>query len=401
MASITVQNIRKSFGATPVLHDINLEIKDGEFISLLGSSGCGKSTLLRIIAGLEDESGGQLLIGGKSMKNIPPKDRSVSMVFQSYALYPHLTVFENIAMPLIMRKLGRLQRLPFVGRMIGDARGITKEIRDKVFTLAESLDIGSLLERKPSQLSGGQRQRVALGRAMVREPEVFLMDEPLSNLDTKMRAHMRTELAELHRSLGTTFVYVTHDQEEAMTMSDRVALMMDGEILQVSSPREIYRNPVHMKVAEFIGAPKINMLPCTSVGRGVADCFGLKMKTRQKAKNVGFLGIRPSRLKVQGRNSNGCPGQVVNVEDLGSSFLVHAILADSVRVISRLDSLAHIPAVGEQICLTPQEECGIFFDEDGWNVDNKNSRQMADTARPERVTESAGGYCALEPSVAV
>ncbi len=401
MASITVQNIRKSFGTTPVLHDINLEIKDGEFLSLLGSSGCGKSTLLRIIAGLERESGGKLLIGGKSMSNISPKDRGVSMVFQSYALYPHLTVFENIAMPLIMRKLGRLQRLPVVGKMLGNARTINKEILEKVTTLAESLDIDSLLDRKPSQLSGGQRQRVALGRAMVREPEVFLMDEPLSNLDSKMRAHMRTELAELHRSLGTTFVYVTHDQEEAMTMSDRVALMMDGEILQVSSPREIYRNPIHMKVAEFIGTPKINILPCSSIERGVADCFGFKIKTQSSAKNINSLGIRPSRLKAQPRDSAGCPAQVINVEDLGSSFLVHAIIADSVRVISRMDSRAHIPVVGEEICFTPQEDCGIFFDEEGWNVNNKSSRQMVDACQ-EQVSESADrGYYGLQPSAAV
>ncbi len=265
MASISIRNINKSFGTVKVLHDINLEIRDGEFISLLGSSGCGKSTLLRIIAGLEQETGGELLIGERTMDKVPPKNRSVSMVFQSYALYPHLSVYDNMSLPLVMRKLSRIQRLPLVGRMIGGAGQAHRKIREKVVALAKSLDIDSLLDRKPSQLSGGQRQRVALGRAMVREPEVFLMDEPLSNLDTKMRAHMRTELSELHRSLGTTFVYVTHDQEEAMTMSDRVALMMDGMILQVASPREIYRNPVHMKVAEFIARRRSTCCPAQTL----------------------------------------------------------------------------------------------------------------------------------------
>ncbi len=401
MASISIRNINKSFGTVKVLHDINLEIRDGEFISLLGSSGCGKSTLLRIIAGLEQETGGELLIGERTMDKVPPKNRSVSMVFQSYALYPHLSVYDNMSLPLVMRKLSRIQRLPLVGRMIGGAGQAHRKIREKVVALAKSLDIDSLLDRKPSQLSGGQRQRVALGRAMVREPEVFLMDEPLSNLDTKMRAHMRTELSELHRSLGTTFVYVTHDQEEAMTMSDRVALMMDGMILQVASPREIYRNPVHMKVAEFIGAPKINMLPCTNVERGVVDSLGLRVLAPAAMNGKGHIGIRPSRLMVSREPAAGWRGKVVNVEDLGSSYLIHSLVAEKIRVISRMDSLADIPKVGEMVYLTAQNGCTIYFNEDGYNVNTSNGRKLQRTVTVENSTFQEASGLSFQHGLAV
>lgn len=375
MASITMNNISKSFGTVDVLEGIDLDIRDGEFISLLGSSGCGKSTLLRIISGLETQTGGTLRIGDRDMTGISPKNRSVSMVFQSYALYPHLTVFENMAVPLVMRRLNRVQRLPLVGRFIGNASGIRSDIRMRVEKLAESLDIKTLLDRKPSQLSGGQRQRVALGRAMVREPEVFLMDEPLSNLDTKMRAHMRTELAELHRTLGATFVYVTHDQEEAMTMSDRVALMMDGRILQVASPREIYRNPAHRTVAEFIGSPKINMLSGEVVSPGVMEVCGVRVPVPHSLEGRSSLGIRPSRLSPTKEREGAWPVRVVNVEDLGSSFLVHSIMSDDTRTISRLDSRDIIPEVGDEIFLKAQHNCAIHFDADGWNCTHAGAKK--------------------------
>ena len=367
MASITMENIGKSFGQTDVLKGINLNVHDGEFISLLGSSGCGKSTLLRIISGLERQSSGRLLIGDKDMDNVFPKNRSVSMVFQSYALYPHLTVFENMAVPLVMRKLTRLQRLPLVGRFIGGTSSVRQEIRDRIHHLAETLDIHTLLDRKPAQLSGGQRQRVALGRAMVREPEVFLMDEPLSNLDTKMRAHMRTELAEIHRNLGATFVYVTHDQEEAMTMSDRVALMIDGQILQVATPREIYRSPVHRKVAEFIGSPRINILPGIVTNPEIMEVCGIKCPAPKGLHGKCFIGIRPSRLIPSEQASGTWKARVTNVEDLGSSFLIHSTLAGEVRTISRMDSRSVIPQVGDDVYLKPQPDCAMFFDSEGWN----------------------------------
>lgn len=367
MASITMNTIRKSYGPVDVLKNISLEIKDGEFISLLGSSGCGKSTLLRIISGLEQQTSGTLYIGGKDMTNVPPKQRSVSMVFQSYALYPHLTVFENMAVPLIMRTMSRTQRFPVLGKYIGSARSIRKEIRAKVLALAESLDIHHLLDRKPSQLSGGQRQRVALGRAMVRDPEVFLMDEPLSNLDTKMRAHMRTELAEIHQKLGSTFVYVTHDQEEAMTMSDRVALMMNGQLMQVATPREIYRNPVHKSVAEFIGAPKINILSGAIVERGVMEVCGVRTAVPGELQANASLGIRPSRLQPAPESSGTWQAQVITVEDMGSSFLLHCELNDGTRTISRIDSRSVVPERGANIHLAPQADCAMFFDANGWN----------------------------------
>jgi multiple sugar transport system ATP-binding protein len=375
-----MNNICKSFGAVDVLKGIDLDIRDGEFISLLGSSGCGKSTLLRILSGLEGQTEGTLEIGGKDMHGVRPKDRSVSMVFQSYALYPHLTVFENMAVPLTMRSLSRLQRMPLVGRFMSGAKARREEIAARVRQLAQSLDIEDLLLRRPSQLSGGQRQRVALGRAMVRQPEVFLMDEPLSNLDAKMRAHMRTELAELHRSLGATFVYVTHDQEEAMTMSDRVALMIDGEILQVASPRDIYRNPVHRKVAEFIGSPRINILPGTVVESGIMDVFGMRRPAPAGLSGRCFLGVRPSRLGPTQQPQGAWRARVANVEDLGSSFLIHCDLPEATRTISRMDSRAVIPSVGDTIYLKPQAGCAMVFDEQGWNVERGEQREEDDRA---------------------
>lgn len=377
MASIRMNNICKSFGTVNVLEGIDLDIRDGEFISLLGSSGCGKSTLLRIISGLETQTTGKLTIGDRDMTDVSPKNRRVSMVFQSYALYPHLTVFENMAVPLIMRRLSRFQRMPLVGRFIGNTSSIKREISARVTELAESLDINQLLDRKPSQLSGGQRQRVALGRAMVREPEVFLMDEPLSNLDTKMRAHMRTELAELHRKLGTTFVYVTHDQEEAMTMSDRVALMMDGRILQVATPRDIYRSPAHRMVAEFIGAPKINMLSGTVTSPGEMEVCGVRVPVPENLIGSGSIGIRPSRLAPSKEESGTWPVTVVNVEDLGSSFLIHSVLGDGTRTISRLDSRDAIPEVGDEIRLRAQADCSIYFNAEGWNCSLGEAGQSA------------------------
>jgi len=239
MASVALQSIGKSFAGVPVLRDINLDIADGEFLTLVGASGCGKSTLIRIIAGLEPQSTGTVLIGGVPVDHLRPHERQVAMVFQSYALYPHMKVFANIALPLVMSRLTLVERLPFLRLMSRRRRSVMAGINDEVRAVAKQLQIEGLLERRPSQLSGGQRQRVALGRAMVRKPAAFLMDEPLSNLDAKLRVHMRSELAELHARIGTTFVYVTHDQVEAMTMSERVAMMDTGAILQLGRPSEL------------------------------------------------------------------------------------------------------------------------------------------------------------------
>jgi len=245
MAEITIKNLVKQYGdGFPAVNDVSLDIADGEFMILVGPSGCGKSTLLRMIVGLEDITSGELTIGGKRMNDKAPRDRNLAMVFQNYALYPHLSVFENIAFPLRLRK------------NVSD-----EEMRKKVQFAAETLELTEHLDRKPSNLSGGQRQRVAMGRAIVRDADAFLFDEPLSNLDAKLRGQMRTEILRMQRRMGTTTVYVTHDQTEAMTLGDRVALLRKGALQQVATPREMYDHPLNMFVAGFIGSPPMNFVP--------------------------------------------------------------------------------------------------------------------------------------------
>ena len=261
MASVTLNRVSKAFGDVPVLNDIDLDIADGEFLTLVGPSGCGKSTLLRIIAGLETQDDGTVSIGGAAVDHLRPHERRVAMVFQNYALYPHMTVFDNIALPLTMARLNLFERLPFVKHLSTRRRRIMAEIGRDVRNVAEQLRIEGYFDRRPAQLSGGQRQRVALGRAMVRHPQAFLMDEPLSNLDAKLRVHMRGELTELQARLGVTMIYVTHDQIEAMTMADRLAVMDQGNILQLGAPNEVYERPTSTTVAQFIGSPAINLLP--------------------------------------------------------------------------------------------------------------------------------------------
>ncbi len=251
MASLSLKSIYKKYpGGVTAVSDFNLEIKDKEFIILVGPSGCGKSTTLRMIAGLEEISDGELYIGDKLVNDVAPKDRDIAMVFQNYALYPHMTVFENMAFGLKLRKTPK------------------DEIKRRVEEAARILDIAHLLDRKPKALSGGQRQRVALGRAIVREPKVFLLDEPLSNLDAKLRAQMRTELSKLHKKLGTTFIYVTHDQTEAMTMGDRIVVMESGYIQQVDTPQHLYDMPCNMFVAGFIGSPQMNFIESKLLKKG-------------------------------------------------------------------------------------------------------------------------------------
>ncbi|MCR5122840.1 MAG: sn-glycerol-3-phosphate ABC transporter ATP-binding protein UgpC [Ruminococcus sp.] len=251
MASVALREIYKKYpGGVIAVSDFNIEIKDKEFIILVGPSGCGKSTTLRMIAGLEEISEGELWIGDRLVNDIAPKDRDIAMVFQNYALYPHMTVFENMAFGLKLRKVPK------------------DEIAKKVEEAAKALDIAHLLDRKPKALSGGQRQRVALGRAIVREPKVFLLDEPLSNLDAKLRAQMRTEISKLHKRLGTTFIYVTHDQTEAMTMGDRIVVMKDGYIQQIDTPQNLYSYPVNQFVAGFIGSPQMNFIDARLIKEG-------------------------------------------------------------------------------------------------------------------------------------
>ncbi|WOH54483.1 ABC transporter ATP-binding protein [Bradyrhizobium sp. sBnM-33] len=330
MAVLCKNSIRKNYGPTSVLRGVSLSIADGEFLTLLGPSGCGKSTLLRILAGLEVQDAGSVSIGERAVDGLRPKRRDVAMVFQSYALYPHMTVASNMALPLRMRRLSVFQRLPLLGRLLPGTARIAAEIDVEVTRTAKSLGIGHLLARKPGQLSGGQRQRVAVGRAMVRHPAVFLMDEPLSNLDAKLRVQMRAEIKELHQRLGVTFVYVTHDQAEAMTLSDRVAVMLDGELLQVAPPQDIYADPDDRRVAEFIGSPKINMLDGVVRDRGLIDVAGSTLTIEADARTGTHLtlGIRPEAFHLVDHGGQGAlTGSVRMIEHMGSELFVHLDLA--------------------------------------------------------------------------
>ena len=280
MADVSFERVSKRYGARAIVEDFDLRIEDGAFVVLVGGSGCGKSTTLRMLAGLESVSAGTIRIGGREVTHLPPGERDVAMVFQDYALYPHLTVRENIDLGLRLRKVAK------------------HEIERRVRWAAETLELSQLLDRKPAQLSGGQRQRVAMGRAMVREPQVFLFDEPLSNLDAKLRGQMRTEISRLQRRLGITTIYVTHDQTEAMTLGDRVCVLRKGIVQQIASPRELYEQPVNLFVAGFIGSPPMNFLPATVSGNCLEMPFGRIDLDDRQAKvvaghDVVLVGIRP------------------------------------------------------------------------------------------------------------
>ena len=283
MAEVTLKRIKKAYDKNLIINEVDLAIKDKEFLVLVGASGCGKSTILRMIAGLEEITGGDIFIGDRRVNNVPPKDRDIAFVFQSYALYPHMTVYENIAFGLKMRKM--------------DAETIDKKVMDA----AEILDLTNLLSRRPKQLSGGQRQRVALGRAIVREPKVFLMDEPLSNLDAKLRVQMRSEIKKLHEKLQTTFIYVTHDQTEALTMGDRIVVLDKGVIQQVDTPENIYSNPANTFVAGFVGSPQMNFLDGKiSNDEIIVSDIRIKLSEEQK-EAIGdrcciTIGIRPENM---------------------------------------------------------------------------------------------------------
>ncbi|MBO3761377.1 ABC transporter ATP-binding protein [Ciceribacter sp. L1K22] len=331
--SLEISGIGKAFGADDVLKNIDVSVRPGEFLSLVGMSGCGKSTLLRVIAGLEKPDRGRILIGGTDVTDIDPSDRNLAMVFQSYALYPHMTVRQNIATPLRMRRLSLGARMPLIGRMMSPANAL-RDIESSVIQAAETLQIAHLLDRKPAQLSGGQRQRVALARALVRSPAAFLMDEPLSNLDAKLRAHMRDELAALHRRLGATFIYVTHDQVEAMTMSDRIALMSEGRIEQLGTPDELYGEPATLTVARFIGTPSINLLPVEIGGDGIVRLFGQDLPIAAPVRHAGpaTLGLRAEDLTIAAK---GLALRVFRTEMHGADRFVHGhVLADENQILT-------------------------------------------------------------------
>ena len=309
MASLSINNIRKSFGSVDVLKGISIDVRSGEFLVLVGPSGCGKSTLLNLIAGLEPVTSGEIRIGGRLVNHVSPRDRDIAMVFQSYALYPNMNVRKNMSFGLEMRKIPK------------------KQIKETVQRVAGILQIEDLMNRKPAQLSGGQRQRVAMGRALARNPSVFLFDEPLSNLDAKLRVEMRTEIKMLHQRIATTIVYVTHDQVEAMTLADRIAVMKDGIIQQMGTPQNVYENPLNMFVAGFIGSPSMNFIPCQVIHDG--RCISLLIEpkgghfltlplrraTKDLHEKIGseiILGLRPEHI------SNGFP-------DRGESSQIHTV----------------------------------------------------------------------------
>lgn len=312
--SIKLNTLTKRYGSQLVLNNINLEVNPGEFVSLVGPSGCGKSTLLRVIAGLTNFDSGEVFIGNRQVNELPPKERNIAMVFQNYALYPHMTVAENIATPLLMSRLGLLQRQPYVGALLGafasKRKDILAQIHTEVINLCDSLQISDLVHRKPAQLSGGQRQRVALARAMVRHPDAFLMDEPLSNLDAKLRIQVRDELADLHQRIGSTFLYVTHDQTEALTLSNRVAVMDHGQILQIGTPSELYESPANLTVAKFIGTPSINILPL-EIGSVQGLSFSLTTISQgdQSQPVIKNIGIRPEHI-LMGSSGNALPAEI-------------------------------------------------------------------------------------------
>jgi multiple sugar transport system ATP-binding protein len=344
MASVKMRQVEKSFGAAKILHGVSLDIQDGEFVILVGPSGCGKSTLLRMVAGLETITGGEIQIGSRVVNHVPPKERDIAMVFQNYALYPHMTVADNMAFSL------KLKGAP------------KQEITQKVGRAAEILGLGALLERYPRQLSGGQRQRVAMGRAIVRDPQVFLFDEPLSNLDAKLRVAMRTEIKALHQRLSTTTIYVTHDQIEAMTMADRIVVMREGNMEQIGAPLDLYDRPETLFVAGFIGSPAMNMLEGRidgAVFRSGALELPLPATPAGAAGRAAVYGIRPEHIRLA---SDGVPVEVIVVEPTGPETQVVAKLGDHEITCVFRERLQAGP--GETIHVLPDPALVHLFDRD-------------------------------------
>lgn len=398
MAGSTLRTLAltKEYGDAKVLDDIALEVRGGEFLTLVGPSGCGKSTLLKLIAGLEPQTSGQIMINDNVIDHLRPKQRHVAMVFQSYALYPHMSVRDNLSMPLEMQRLSFWERLPMLGSLKPSVRKRRRAIRNEIDEIAGQLQITPLLDRKPGQLSGGQRQRVALGRAMVRRPQIFLMDEPLSNLDASLRVLVRTELAELHKRLGATFIYVTHDQVEAMTMSHRIAVMMDGEIVQIGTPSEVYGQPNDLRVARFIGSPAINLFPAhvRSDGAVVAVDRTLPLSVSTSGPQDIQLGIRPEDIKlhpfkIDVVKQNLSSGHVRRVENLGSEYLVYFDMdTDSAtQIVARLNeqTIADLFAEGAE-----GVRVGFEFDLNKLHLFGSDGKRLTTTPKDELVVHAEG-----------
>lgn len=354
MASVTIRNVWKYYGDTPAVKDLNITCPDGSFVSILGPSGCGKSSTMRMIAGLEHISSGDILFGDQRVNDLPPKDRDVAMVFENYALYPHKSVFENMANPLRLRNVAE------------------DTIKQRVTGAAKLLEISHLLERRPHELSGGQKQRVAIGRAIVREPKLFLFDEPIAHLDAKLRAHMRGEIKHLQRTLGTTMIYVTHDQLEALSMADYIAVMHDGELQQWGTPAEVFQKPVNAWVAGFVGEPAMNFLSCNVSGRGddvvlTHRNFEIPLLSQQVrllngASKAGTarMGVRPDALSInmQRPAEAAIKGEIFVNELLGGDMLVEVQLDDCRIRVKTTPEFAGKPG----------EACYLTVNRDKWHV---------------------------------
>ena len=348
MAKINLKNLQKSYGKTKVIHDLSVDIKEGELVVIVGPSGCGKSTLLRMVAGLEDINSGSILFDNKEVNDLEPRERNIAMVFQNYALYPHMTVFQNMSYSL------RILKIP------------KDEINSRVQKAAEILELGELLERRPSQLSGGQRQRVAMGRAIVRDPVAFLFDEPLSNLDAKLRVQMRLEIKKLQTQLKTTSLYVTHDQVEAMTLADRMVVMNEGNVEHVGTPLEVYTKPKTLFTAQFIGSPAMNILKGECQSSQINLSSGAKLKTNSKHNGRVNVGLRPEDFTI---NEKGLIKLNVElVELIGANTLIHGRLENSNEIlVASIAGVISESEIGNQINLS--------FDENKLHLFDVNSNQ--------------------------
>jgi len=357
---IELENISQVFGKTRALIDVSLAMPEGSFTSLLGPSGCGKSSTLRIIAGLDRPTAGRVRIDGRDVTDMTAAERNIAMVFQSYALYPHMTVRGNITLPLTMRNMSRLERSPIFDRMLPSARRKMAENAEKARRIAEMLDIDALLDRKPSELSGGQMQRVAVGRALVRDPAAFLLDEPLSTLDTQLRTPMRGEIADLNKRTGRTFIYVTHDQAEAMSMSDRIAVFQAGRIVQVATPRDLFEHPATREVAAFVGDRPINLVELAMDGASLPPPFdGFAIDGKDLPARV-VVGIRPEAIEI---TPNGpLSGCVELVEYLGSEAIATFRLAGGAALRVALDASLGLPSEGEILGLQVRPGAAHLFD---------------------------------------
>lgn len=355
LSVLSIENVTKKFGDVTAVDSVSLDLREGEFVALLGASGCGKSTILRLFAGLETPTSGQVKLRGADVTNDSASARNIALMFQSYALYPHLTVAQNIAMPLRLRRLSALQRLPGVALFSGAARHEASEIKQSVRRMAEMLRLQQLLDRKPGQLSGGQQQRVALARALVRDPSAFLLDEPLSNLDTQLRGDTREEIRALHKRTGYPFLLVTHDQSDALSMADRVAVMIAGRIVQSGPPSEIFSRPATQEIATFIGNHRMNILPA-----GVAEQLHASGASLT-------LGVRPEDLSIRREGELQATVEAINFH--GEETIVKMRGPSDITLRSVIHGRADLPGIGEEVFLGTNMETLHAFSADGLRKD--------------------------------